>query len=81
MKLWQLSFVISKDGRVTDPRTVRNPGLGTGEAALKVIERMIADDIRWVPGKMGNKTVPVQYNLPVRFGSSILQKETGNKFR
>lgn len=63
-----VSFVVSKDGYVTNPRIVRDPGLGTGDAALKVVEQMMGDSICWTPGTMGGKAVPVQFNLPVRFG-------------
>lgn len=75
-----VSFTINKDGYVINPRIARDPGFGTGDAALRVIEEMMADSIRWTPGKMGGRAVPVQFNLPVRFGSALGgEKENDNK--
>jgi protein TonB len=38
-------------------------GGGCDEEALRVIKSMPA----WKPGKQNGKTVPVQYNLPIKF--------------
>ena len=62
-----VSFVIEKDGKVTDAKVVRNPGAKTGEEALRVVELMNQEGIRWNPGQQGGRNVRVQFNLPVKF--------------
>jgi protein TonB len=62
-----VSFVIEKDGSVTDAKVVRNPGAKTGEEALRVVQLMNAKGLKWSPGKQGGRNVRVQFNLPVKF--------------
>lgn len=62
-----VSFVVEKDGRISQPKVVRDLGGGTGIAALGVVLRMQEEDIRWVPGKQDGEVVRVKFNLPVRF--------------
>lgn len=62
-----VSFVVNEDGSVSDGEIVRDLGGNTGLAALRVILRMQADDIRWTPGKLGGRPVKVRMNVPVRF--------------
>ena len=62
-----VTFVVEKDGTVTDARVVRDIGAGTGEEALRVVELMNKEGIRWTPGKQRGRAVRVQFNLPVRF--------------
>lgn len=62
-----VSFVIEKDGSVSYPRIARNPGSGTGEEALRVVNLMNERGIRWIPGQQNGKAVAVQFNLPVKF--------------
>ncbi|TXF90533.1 energy transducer TonB [Neolewinella aurantiaca] len=62
-----ISFTVSAKGQVANAKLMRNPGAGTGEEALRVVERMITDDIRWEPGMQDGKAVTVQFNLPVKF--------------
>ncbi|RMF03811.1 MAG: energy transducer TonB [Bacteroidetes bacterium] len=62
-----ISFVVEKDGRITQPQIVRDLGGGTGLAALSVVLRMQEEDIRWVPGQHNGQKVRVRFNLPVRF--------------
>ncbi len=58
-----IEFVVDENGKITNPRVVKDIGWGCGEAALKVVKSMP----RWKPGKQRNKPVSVRYNLPVRF--------------
>lgn len=58
-----VSFVIDKDGKITDAKIVRDPGFGMGEEALRVINSFP----NWIPGTQDGKNVKVQYNLPVTF--------------
>lgn len=58
-----ISFVVEKDGSITDVRILRGIGGGCDEEAARVISEMP----RWTPG--WNKGVPVRslFNMPVKF--------------
>lgn len=58
-----ITFVVEKDGNITDVRILRGIGGGCDEEAVRVVSSMP----RWTPGKQRGKPVRVQYNLPVRF--------------
>ena len=58
-----LTFVIEKDGSITNVRIIRDIGGGCGKEAKRVVEMMP----KWIPGKQNGKPVRVQYNLPVTF--------------
>ena len=62
-----VSFVVEKNGVISNINVVRDPGAGLGEAAAKVVRRMRADNIRWEAGLHKGKPVRVQFNLPVKF--------------
>ncbi len=58
-----LQFIIGKDGKITDGKTVRDIGAGCGDEALRVVNTMP----NWIPGKQKGEAVRVQYTLPVKF--------------
>jgi periplasmic protein TonB len=58
-----LTFVVEKNGRITDVRILRDIGGGCGEEAIRVVKAMP----NWSPGKQRGKAVRVQFNLPVKF--------------
>lgn len=58
-----VTFVVEKDGAITDARVVRDIGAQCGDEALRIVEMMP----KWVPGKQRGRSVRVQFNLPVRF--------------
>jgi len=58
-----LTFVIEKDGSISDPKVSRDLGKGCGEEALRLVKSMPD----WIPGKQNNQPVRVQFNLPIRF--------------
>ena len=58
-----VTFVVERDGSVTDVRVMRGIGGGCDEEAIRVVQSMP----KWIPGKQRNKPVRVQFNLPVRF--------------
>lgn len=61
-----LSFIVERDGSITDIKIVRDIGFGLGEAAIKVVEMMP----KWVPAEQNANAVRQLYNLPI----SINQK-------
>jgi len=58
-----VSFVIEKDGTITDPKVARGIGGGCDEEALRVIKLMP----KWVPGIQNGKPVRVAYSVPIAF--------------
>ena len=58
-----ISFVVEKDGSITDVRIVRDIGAGCGKEAMRVVKMMP----KWVAGKQRGRPVRVQFNLPVKF--------------
>ncbi len=62
-----ISFVVEKDGSITDTRIVRDVSGGCGKEALRVVNMMNNMPQKWTPGKQRGRAVRVQYNLPVKF--------------
>ena len=58
-----ITFVVEKDGKITDAKIVRDPGAQTGSEALRVVQTFP----KWTPGKQRGQPVRVQFNLPVKF--------------
>lgn len=58
-----ITFVVEKNGTITDVRVLRGIGGGCDEEALRVVRLMPP----WIPGKQRGKPVRVRFNLPVRF--------------
>ncbi len=58
-----VSFVIEKDGSVTNVQVMRGIGGGCDEEAARVIQNLP----RWRPGQMGTRPVRVSYSIPVFF--------------
>ena len=61
-----VTFVVEKDGSLSDIRLVRDIGAGCGEEAVRLVEQMSAPG-QWVPGKQRGRAVKVQFNLPIKF--------------
>jgi hypothetical protein len=57
-----VSFVIEKDGSMTDIKVVRDPGYGLGREAIRVLKSL---KTKWSPGIIGSKPVRTAYNLPI----------------
>ena len=57
-----VSFVIEKDGSMTDIRVLRNPGYGLDKEAIRVLKSL---KIKWSPGMIKGKPVRTAYSLPI----------------
>ncbi|TVQ42135.1 MAG: energy transducer TonB [Saprospirales bacterium] len=62
-----VTFIVSDEGEIVNPRVVRDIGGGCGDEALRVIKLMNEMEERWIPGSQRGRNVHVQFNLPVRF--------------
>jgi protein TonB len=56
-----VTFVVEKDGSLTDIKVVRDIGFGTGKEAIRVLKSCP----KWNPGEQNGKKVRVLYSLPI----------------
>lgn len=74
-----VSFIVEKDGSVTNAEIKRDIGGGCDEEALRVINLMPAQNLRWIPGKQQGQPVRVLFNIPIRFKlDTPVKKEEAN---
>lgn len=58
-----VSFIVEKDGSLTDVKTLKDIGGGCGEEALRLVRGMP----KWVPGQQNGRVVRVSHTLSVNF--------------
>ena len=58
-----VSFVVERDGSITDVNIVRSVDPSLDREAARVVSSMP----KWIPGKQNGSTVRVKYNVPVQF--------------
>ncbi len=58
-----VSFVIEKDGSMTDIKVLRNPGYGLDKEAVRVLKSL---KTKWKPGIKDGQYVRTQYTLPIK---------------
>ena len=58
-----VSFVVEKDGHITDVKVVRSVDPSLDKEAARVVKSMPT----WIPGKQNGSAVRVKYNVPVSF--------------
>lgn len=61
-----VSFVIEKDGSVTDIKVIRHPGFETDKETV----RLLKSSPKWKPGIQNGKNVRALYTLPINLGSN-----------
>ncbi len=64
-----LEFIVTKKGKVENPKVLRGPGAGLNKEALRVIKKAT-----FRPGLQQGRPVNVRYSMPIRFN---LNKERG----
>ena len=58
-----LTFLIEKDGKITDIKVLKDIGFGSGTEAIRVLSKYGY----WLPGKERGVPVRVMYSLPIKF--------------
>ncbi|MBC7778092.1 MAG: energy transducer TonB [Phycisphaerae bacterium] len=58
-----LTFIVGKDGSVTDVKIIKDIGGGCGKESVRVVEAMP----KWTPGQANGQPVKVRYTMPIRF--------------
>ena len=57
-----VSFVVEKDGSMTDIQVKNDPGYGLAKEAIRVLKSLRT---KWTPGMIDSKAVRTAYNLPI----------------
>jgi TonB family protein len=57
------SFIVEKDGSVTDVKTIRSLNTATDAEAARVIQAFP----KWIPGKQSGEIVRVKFVLPIKY--------------
>ncbi|MBF4517497.1 energy transducer TonB [Flavobacterium sp. ANB] len=63
-----VSFVIEKDGSITDIMVRNDPGYGVGKEAIRVLKSI---KTKWSPGILNGKPVRTAYNLPITIKTEV----------
>ena len=61
-----ITFVIEKDGSITDMKVIRDIGFGTGKEAIRVLKM----SEKWKPAEQNGQKVRVQFSLPISLASN-----------
>jgi len=62
-----VTFIVERDGYISDINIVKEIGDGCGQAAVNLVETMNDMPERWIPGRQRGRPVRVLYTLPVKF--------------
>jgi len=57
-----VSFIVERDGSMTNIKVLRDPGYELGKEAIRVLQSI---KTKWIPGQKGGKPVRTAYNLPI----------------
>jgi len=57
-----VSFVVEKDGTMTNIKVLKDPGYSLGREAIRVLQSI---KTKWTAGKKGGNAVRTAYNLPI----------------
>ncbi len=56
-----VSFVVEKNGKLTDIKVIRDIGYDTGKEAIRILKKCK----KWSPGEQNGQKVRVLYSLPI----------------
>lgn len=62
-----LTFIVEKDGSISNIELLRDIGGGCGREAVRVINLMNEKGMIWTPGNHHGKTVKCKLNVPIQF--------------
>jgi len=61
-----VSFIIEKDGRLSDIKVIRSPNMDLSVEAI----RLLNESEKWIPAELNEKKVRTIYNLPITVNGS-----------
>jgi len=70
-----ISFVVERDGSLTEIKILKDLGYGTGEEAV----RMLKGSPKWNPGIRKGEPVRVQFTLPIQLNRTKEPEKNQNK--
>lgn len=70
-----VTFIIEKDGSVSDIKVLRDVGFGTGKEAIRVLELCP----KWSPGRQNGKNVRCSYSLPISLQANVFKASEVDK--
>lgn len=59
-----LSFIVEKDGTISNLKVLKDPGFNIGKEMLRVLE---TDKTKWSPSLLHGKHIRSQYILPINY--------------
>lgn len=62
-----LSFIVEKDGSLTDIKVVRSVSPSLDKEAIRIVKSMP----KWIPGKQNGRSVRVKYIIPIHFKKNM----------
>lgn len=62
-----VTFVVEKDGSLSDIKVIRDIGFGTGKEAIRVIK---SSNVKWNPGEQNGKKVRMLFSMPISIQSA-----------
>ncbi|MEG0848618.1 MAG: energy transducer TonB [Flavobacterium sp.] len=62
-----VTFIIEKDGSLSDIKVLRDIGSGTGAEAIRILKT----SPNWIPGKQNNNVVRTLYSLPISINNFL----------
>lgn len=62
-----LSFVVEKDGTLSNIKVLRDPGYGMGDEAVRIFKLCPE---KWIPGYKNGKPVRCSYTIPININVS-----------
>ena len=77
--LVMVEFVVEKNGKIGEVRTLHDPGFGLGEEAIRVVKLMNDKKMVWSAAREKGKKVAYRYITPVPFHMSAPPKELPKK--
>ena len=66
-----MEFVIEKNGMVGEVKPLKDPGMGLGTEATRVINLLKTKKIKWPPAENEGKKVPFRYTVPISFNLNL----------
>ena len=72
-----ISFVVSKEGKVMNPKILKDIGGGCGAEAIRVIQSMP----NWISGELKETKVAVELQLPIQFQFTTSNEREEYKLR
>lgn len=73
-------FVVDIEGKINEAKIIQGIGGGCDEEAIRVLNKMNPDGIRWKPGVNNRIKVPVVFTLPISYklgdDKAVLNRDT-----